>query len=569
MTVTDVTHDVVEQVVSLPIELVVPDPANPRDSLRDIPELVASIKARVARGDRGLLEPVHVRLWDADQSTTDGVERYMIVRGHRRLAGCQGAELSHIDAIVVSAEQADRIRASDRLVENLQRDDFTATEQARAVQQMLDLGMTPDEVAGDTALTVDQVNQASTVAGSKGVALVTKRFDISMDQAAALAEFDGDKAVFKELSALVVDNPTRFDHRVAQYRRDRKEHEVVQAAAPEWSDKGYKVLAWADAQKSPVLPLHAIKPTKGNANHMTVLQHADCPYRAVVLQLTRGTTPDAVEVEHYCTDPAKAGHDVTAKRNSWGGLDPIGAAGASKPKTEKEQREGRIHRAGMAASRAAADVRREFVRSLLTGLAAKGLVPFVVEQLAHEHSGMESRMAPMFGELTGATGRNSYHGNTEAQQAFLKKCRGRELMLLLARVCAAREWGWESNSWASTSDECRLPYLRFLVVNGYTPSTVEQVLLGNAKGSDVLAEMDRVKAQGRLAKTTLDRLAKTPAKKAAKKNGVGHRTAVKRAPARKVAKRRAPAKPAKKRAPAKKAARRQPFDAERAPQARA
>lgn len=555
-TMTVPVEDVIHH---LPLERVRPDPANIRVQLRDIEELCGSVLRN------GVLDAITVR----EIAGGNGDTIYMVCRGHRRLAAAVEAhkiqpERNSIPARIVDAAQAERERVAHRMVENLQRDALTTAEVAQGVQQLLDLGATETEVSDDLGMSKADVAMASKVAGSKGVAVVTKRMDISMEEAAALAEFEGDKSVFKELTALVVDNPQRFTHRVAQYRRARQEHEAVEAVAPGWKTKGYKVLTWADANSTPVLPLHAVKPTKGNAKHMTVPQHADCPYRAVVLQLTRGATPDAVEVEHYCIDPVKAGHQITAKRMSWGGLEPVGAGagkGTSKVKTEAEQLEGRTHRAGMAASRAARDVRTDFVRRLLLNVKPpKGLVPFIVTQLTGEHAGMESRVAPVFGELTGVSASNNYHGNRAVQGAFLAKCRGRELMVLLARVCAEREFAWESNTWATgnKTDELRRPYLAFLVANGYTPSTVENVLLGQTKGTDVLAEMDRIKAQGKLAKAA-------GATSSVKKNAAGHRTAVKRAPARKVAKRQAPAK---KRAPVKKAARRQPF-AERAPQARA
>lgn len=536
MTTTD--NAVVGQVVSLPIELVVPDPNNPRVDLRAIEQMRATIVANVERGGRGLLEPIHVRRLPDVEGAPAG---FMVVRGHRRLAGCQAAKLSYVDAIIVSAEQAERERSIDRLVENMQRDDFTATETATAVQQLLDLGMTVEEVTTSTALTADDVAAASTVAASKGVAVVAKRMDISMDQAAALAEFEGDKDAFKTLTTTLHNRPHYFDQQLAQYRNARAAAAKQTKAAADWTAKGYAVLTWAEVSKDPTVPLYAVKADKGKAASMTVAAHAKCPGRAVVLSGGHGASK--VAVEHYCTDPEANGHRLRYERRAGSVSAPKGT------KTEKELLEGRVHRAGMAASRVAREVRVDFVRRLLLNVKPpKGLVPFTVAQLVTERTGMDSRVAPVFGELSGVSADKGHYGGTEAQAALLAKCRGRELMVLLARVCAEREYAWESNTWAKTSDEQRRPYLAFLVANGYTPSTVENVLLGQAKGADVLAEMDRVRAAAKLAP-------KVKPAKAAAKNGAGHRTAVKRAPARRVAKRRAPTKRAAvKRVPARKRA---------------
>jgi ParB family transcriptional regulator, chromosome partitioning protein len=488
-----------EQVLLLPVDSIEPDPRNPRVKLRDIERLTESIRAR------GVLEPIHVRLVESNGSG----DRYMVVRGHRRHLGAKAAGYGTIRSIVVDADQAERERLEDQLSENLHRDDLTAAEQAQGVQQLLDLGASAGDVAHALALTTEQVWAASKVAGSKGVAAVTKRHDITMDQAAALAEFEGDKAVFKELTTLAVEHPERFDHRVSQYRQQAADEAAEAAEAARWVAKGYKVLTWLEAQKPPVVPLYALD------GEVKLKDHANCEHRAVVVTTNHRGKP---EVSAYCTDPAKAGHTLRFKRKGSGALadDP----GKTTKQQEAEKLANRTHRACMNASRAAQVVRRQFVRDLLARRTQKGLVPFVVGALAAEHSGMESRHAPMFGELVGIEATASYGSHITVQARYVAKCRGRELLVLLARVAAEREWEWEPNTWERKTPE-RTAYLRFLLDNGYNPSRVEQVLLGKATGGDVLAAADAAKAAAR----------PQPVKAA------GRRKAVKRAPAKRTAKR--------------------------------
>lgn len=110
-----------------------PNPRQPRREFdqHSIEELAASIRAV------GLLQPVVVR------RTESG---YELVVGERRLRAAQRAGLERIPAIVREADEHEMLR--DALVENLQRVDLNALEEAAAYRQLVDdLGVTHEEVA--------------------------------------------------------------------------------------------------------------------------------------------------------------------------------------------------------------------------------------------------------------------------------------------------------------------------------------------------------------------------------------------------------------------------------------
>lgn len=105
--------------------LIDPSPDNPRASLGDVGELAESIR------ELGMISPVLV-------TPADG--RYSLVYGHRRLAAAIALGMEAVPAIVSTDTDARRVRAK-RIAENVQREDLTPLEEARAYHELLDLGI--------------------------------------------------------------------------------------------------------------------------------------------------------------------------------------------------------------------------------------------------------------------------------------------------------------------------------------------------------------------------------------------------------------------------------------------
>jgi ParB family chromosome partitioning protein len=107
-----------------PIEFLRPNPRNPRKRFDDseLDELAASIKAR------GLIQPIVVR---AISGATDS---YEIIAGERRWRAAQRAALHEIPVIIVEA--GDREALEIAIVENVQRADLNALEEAAGYTQL-------------------------------------------------------------------------------------------------------------------------------------------------------------------------------------------------------------------------------------------------------------------------------------------------------------------------------------------------------------------------------------------------------------------------------------------------
>ena len=123
-----------KEVLNLPIEVVNPNPYQPRQIFdpNGIEELAISIKTY------GVLQPVSVRL-------IDGI-KYELVAGERRLRASKMAGLTHIPAIAVSVTDTDS--AVLAIIENLQRRDLHFFEEAAGFANlMLDYNFTQEELA--------------------------------------------------------------------------------------------------------------------------------------------------------------------------------------------------------------------------------------------------------------------------------------------------------------------------------------------------------------------------------------------------------------------------------------
>ena len=107
-----------------PIEFLRPNPRNPRKQFDDgeLDELAASIK------ERGLIQPVVVR------AVSGVVDAYEIVAGERRWRAAQRAGLHEIPTLVVEA--GDREALEIAIVENVQRADLNALEEAAGYAQL-------------------------------------------------------------------------------------------------------------------------------------------------------------------------------------------------------------------------------------------------------------------------------------------------------------------------------------------------------------------------------------------------------------------------------------------------
>jgi ParB family chromosome partitioning protein len=113
-------------------------PYQPRKTMD--PEALAELTRSIA--NKGVLQPLLVRPLQED---VDGQMRYEIVAGERRFRAATQAGLSTVP--VVSRQLDDQETLEIAIIENLQRENLNALEEAQAFKQLMDFGMNQEEVA--------------------------------------------------------------------------------------------------------------------------------------------------------------------------------------------------------------------------------------------------------------------------------------------------------------------------------------------------------------------------------------------------------------------------------------
>lgn len=135
----------------IPVELLDPNPEQPRVEIGDLTELTASIK------DRGVLEPLLVK-----PSRATG--RWMIIAGERRWRSARAAGLREVPCIEMDVD--DRAVAEIALIENMQRKDLTAWEEADGLAALcMRFGYTHEDVARRVGKSRTTVTEALSIAG--------------------------------------------------------------------------------------------------------------------------------------------------------------------------------------------------------------------------------------------------------------------------------------------------------------------------------------------------------------------------------------------------------------------
>ncbi|KRO05479.1 MULTISPECIES: nucleoid occlusion protein [Levilactobacillus] len=128
------THPVKQNVVMIPVAQIIPNRFQPRQRFdaTAITELAQTIE------EHGLLQPIVIRQFEADH--------YEIIAGERRFRAINQLKWETVPAIV--EEMSDDETASMALIENLQREELSAIEEAHAYQQLMALNhMTQSQLA--------------------------------------------------------------------------------------------------------------------------------------------------------------------------------------------------------------------------------------------------------------------------------------------------------------------------------------------------------------------------------------------------------------------------------------
>lgn len=163
----------------LPVEFLVPGKYQPRKDMSQeaLEELASSIRAQ------GVIQPIVVRPLAKNQ--------FEIIAGERRWRASQLAQLAEVPCIVKSVP--DEAAVAIALIENIQREDLNAMEEAVALERLLtEFALTHQQVAdavGKSRATVTNLLRLNQL--NDDVKLLLEHGDIEMGHARALLALEG------------------------------------------------------------------------------------------------------------------------------------------------------------------------------------------------------------------------------------------------------------------------------------------------------------------------------------------------------------------------------------------
>ena len=429
--------------VYIPVDRIIPHIDNPRKDLGDITELTESIKAR------GIMQNLTVCPCPAQGSDT-----YVTIIGHRRLAAAKAAGLTEVPCVIADMTPEEQI--ATMLLENTQRSDLTAYEQAQGFQMLIELGETVNTISDKTGFSKTTVRRRLKMAELDQGTLEKKckAHQISLFEIDKLGEIED----LDERNKVLDKIGTRdYDW---TYKKAIDEQEARKGTA-----------VWQEA-----LPRHGVQVIEYNKIHSR--EHDMCePSYANVRE-----DPDEVL--------SKAGAEFAAISSSYVYLrkkhvekeeaEVVDPAVFDRRKAEQE-RQARVLALEEACKRAK-ECRMAWMRENGSKMFMKSrdvahlLLRIFVDGKKNELDS-EAFYPDTFLEICGLP---EYDGEDQMQTQRLYSIRPEEILARFAYACLEDNYNWKTyNSWYGTYEE--VPAMRelytFLGALGYEPSDEEVALI--------------------------------------------------------------------------------------------
>ncbi|MDP3209003.1 MAG: ParB N-terminal domain-containing protein, partial [Rhodoglobus sp.] len=182
----------------------------------------------------GVLTPVGCR------RNEDGTVALRV--GQRRILAAREVGLASIPAYIVEGDESTATRLLEQFAENEHRASLTEPERAAVFQQLAFEGLTVPQIAKRTGVKKTVVEAGITVADSEFAGKIATKHEVTLDQAAAILEFEDDPKAVKSLVQTAEDAPDQFRHEVQRQRDDRARRQAVEAEQDALREQGFTIL---------------------------------------------------------------------------------------------------------------------------------------------------------------------------------------------------------------------------------------------------------------------------------------------------------------------------------------
>ena len=386
--------------------------------------------------------------------------------GHRRTLAAVETGQARIPVYVTGDDDADDAqRIVGQWAENEHRSGLSTADKSAAIEQLSLLGLSAAAIAKRTRSKRAEVDHALTVASSELAKGAVARWEfLTLDQAAAVADFEANPEVVKGLVAAAKQGEGQFEHAAQRARDERARDQARQVVVEQLTAQGVRVIERPGYDERSVRGVGELVDEHGT--RLTLQAHAACPGHAAYIEdRYRGDEPTPVYV---CTDWRTQRHRDASR-----------AHGAAQPTSEAEREARREVVANNRAWMSAETVRRAWLAAFLSRKTApKGAAAYVAGELvtgAHElRRAMEYGRDDLLLSLFGVGDRQQL-----AQLASMASD-ARAQVISLGFVLAAHEAATGKHTWRHRDDAVRR-YFAFLTAHGYELSEVEQLAAAPAK----------------------------------------------------------------------------------------
>lgn len=435
-------------------------PDNVRDPGRDIAALAASIEKI------GVLVPLIVVPVTQVDGTFDPQVTHVAVDGNRRHLAASQIGIA-LPCIVRADLASARETAVTMATTGLNRDGLTVAEEVRAIQTMLDLGVCMADISRTSGRKTRQIRAAKKAATlSAGTIDAATRYDLTLDQLAVLADWDGDDQAVASILEAAHDSG-HIEHTVAQLTKDREARNAMADLAAELAGEGIHIIDTRPSHYQAPYRLDSLVTATGEP--VEAEPHRECPGHAAYIDVNY---QGEARADYCCTDPDAGQHAARYTRSN------PGQAGGPMTDQQKADRQELIRRNKEMV--AAQDVRRAFIRTVIDGRKhTKAISAWALERIIHR----DHTVARWLGEWANPKVIGDLLGTEQPDQLCREAPPTRHAVLLWVQVVSAYEAEWCKDVWR-TEDRPRTEYLAHLVSIGYTPCETEQLMLNRLTTQD-------------------------------------------------------------------------------------
>ena len=327
---------------NLPIEQVEPNPRNLRHRIGDLSDLTRSVEAV------GIIEPLLV--------TPNDHGTYTVVAGHRRLAAAQAAGVTNLLCVVRAISDIEAVELT--LIENGQRHDLNAIEEAEGYYQLFEAGRTVTAMATTLGRSAKHISaRLALLELPKKARRAIERNKISLSDAEALLTArEHPDLIEATIESLDSEDGGSFDVRrsIENALREHRRDESVAALRTQAEERGLRRVEYEGYQPTSYRSLREGLGLDADARR----QHRREACHAVTVEARWDGRAELVEV---CTDWRR--HTTRGKGNNSSAVQVASHTDGSGAERERQ-----------AARRSWSRRRAEFMTTALAGRVAKATI---------------------------------------------------------------------------------------------------------------------------------------------------------------------------------------------------